>query len=267
MTKQSKIIINPIRIGLFFVFWGTALFTETSLLQAGADESTVADGPPKPVVWIYPIYPRAYLLEGKEGWSKILFKVNRNGKVEKARIDEASDPAFGDAAVQAIREWRFRPQMRDGHPESARLRQPFRFKVSDQTFFSLESVEKLKDDFTLFPLRGFRPGYPVDLKMEKVTGHVDIIVTINEIGKVSAAELEQSTRPEFEEPAMDAATKWEFQPFSRFDRYEAKHGKRADFVSDSYGKVKMRLTFLFQPNFSAEMTEITPRVVDEGSST
>ncbi|MFT3783403.1 MAG: TonB family protein [Nibricoccus sp.] len=68
-------------------------------------------------------------LKGKvaEGSAKIEILINSEGKVCLPRIVEASDPAFGYAAVQAVVSWRFEPPKAGGKTVVARVQLPFHF--------------------------------------------------------------------------------------------------------------------------------------------
>ncbi len=46
---------------------------------------------------------------------KIAFEIDEAGAVESAKAIEG-DPALYDRSVKAIREWRFKPYLLDGHP-------------------------------------------------------------------------------------------------------------------------------------------------------
>ena len=59
---------------------------------------------------IQPVYPESARKRGVEGWVELAFTVTPNGTVEDVEVRNAS-PAdvFDDAAVRAIRGWRFEP--------------------------------------------------------------------------------------------------------------------------------------------------------------
>ena len=56
------------------------------------------------------------------------------------------------------------------------------------------------------------PTYPEALRKAKVEGVVTLIFVLDETGKVEDPRVENSTRPEFEKPALDAIRKWRFSP-------------------------------------------------------
>ncbi|HEV8331387.1 MAG TPA: energy transducer TonB [Steroidobacteraceae bacterium] len=80
---------------------------------------------------VQPVYPEAARKKGIEGWVELAFTVAPNGTVQDVEVRNAS-PAnvFDDAAVRAIRGWRFEPVERDGEKVSQRAMVRLRFAQS-----------------------------------------------------------------------------------------------------------------------------------------
>jgi TonB family protein len=80
---------------------------------------------------VQPVYPEAARKKGIEGWVELAFTVTPNGTVENVEVRNAS-PAnvFDDAAVRAIRGWRFEPVERDGEKVAQRAMVRLRFAQS-----------------------------------------------------------------------------------------------------------------------------------------
>ena len=67
-------------------------------------------------------YPRESFFAGEEGKVTIRVLVGVDGKVEDPQITTSSGSArLDDAAVQLVRQWRYVPAMRNGHPVPARF--------------------------------------------------------------------------------------------------------------------------------------------------
>jgi len=85
---------------------------------------------------------------------------------------------------------------------------------------SLTAVEALKDEaFDVSDLEKrpqavsqVAPAYPVELRKAKVEGSVTLVFVLSEDGRVVDPRVENSSRPEFEKPALDAIRKWRFSP-------------------------------------------------------
>ena len=56
------------------------------------------------------------------------------------------------------------------------------------------------------------PQHPKDLLKAKVEGQVVLLFIVDEQGRVEDPRVENSSRPEFEKPALDAVRKWKFKP-------------------------------------------------------
>jgi len=56
------------------------------------------------------------------------------------------------------------------------------------------------------------PVYPAEMKKARVEGVVTLLFVLDETGRVEDPRIENSTRPEFEKPALDAIRKWRYSP-------------------------------------------------------
>jgi TonB family protein len=85
----------------------------------------------KRVRMVSPVYPDAARKRGIEGWVELAFTVQTNGSVDAVEVRNAS-PAevFDDAAMRAVRQWRFEPVERNG--ERIEQRAMVRLKFSQQ---------------------------------------------------------------------------------------------------------------------------------------
>ncbi|WP_437294854.1 TonB family protein [Sorangium sp. So ce426] len=74
-----------------------------------------------------PEYPPERLAEGIDTTVTLFVTVEKDGTVSDAVVAESGGAAFDDAAMKAVRRWRFSPAMRGGAPLRARIRVPFHF--------------------------------------------------------------------------------------------------------------------------------------------
>jgi TonB family protein len=88
---------------------------------------------PKPVSRRAPTFPVIDTLGADHGSALIEFLVDENGRARLPRIVEASEPAFGYSAMQAVAEWWFEPPLKGGKTVVARVRVPFEFSLSKTT--------------------------------------------------------------------------------------------------------------------------------------
>lgn len=59
------------------------------------------------------------------------------------------------------------------------------------------------------------PVYPPELRKARIEGLVTVVFVLNEEGRVEDPRVENSSRPEFEKPALEAIRKWRFRPGTR----------------------------------------------------
>lgn len=67
------------------------------------------DTPPALVRAVAPTYPAGALRAGADGQASVVFYIDENGAVSDANLESASAPEFGQAALQAVRSWKYRP--------------------------------------------------------------------------------------------------------------------------------------------------------------
>ncbi|MFO1497959.1 MAG: TonB family protein [Verrucomicrobiota bacterium] len=78
--------------------------------------------------------------------------------------------------------------------------------IQEETF-DVSELEKKPE-----PVSQAAPVYPPDLRKAKIEGVVTIVFVLDENGRVAEPRVENSSRPEFEKPALDAIRKWRFRP-------------------------------------------------------
>lgn len=78
--------------------------------------------------------------------------------------------------------------------------------VQEETF-DVSDLQKRPEPVSQTP-----PSYPLELKKQRIEGVVTLIFVLNEEGRVEDPRVENSSRPEFEKPALEAIRKWRFRP-------------------------------------------------------
>ena len=79
-----------------------------------------------------PNYPEASRRRGEEGVVRVELLVDPSGRVVDVRVLESSGfSALDAAAVEALREWRFRPAQRAGLPVAATIIHPVQFRLEN----------------------------------------------------------------------------------------------------------------------------------------
>ncbi len=99
----------------------------------GGDDSFGAgdlDSPPQPVAKSQPIYPSKLLSKGIGGRVVVEVVVDATGKIASAKVRNSSgNRDLDEAALKAVRKWRFRPAVQGGKKARATALVPFDFEV------------------------------------------------------------------------------------------------------------------------------------------
>ena len=93
---------------------------------------TDLDAAPRAKVQVSPEYPFALRSAGIEGHAMVEFDVDATGQVVSARALSSTQREFEDAAVRAVRKWRFEPGKRHGKAVPFRMVVPIGFTMTDE---------------------------------------------------------------------------------------------------------------------------------------
>lgn len=120
------------RFAKILVFAALLLARAPASALAGDGESEPNRAPnnvtlPSVVEHVDAVYPPEKLAEGIDTTVEVLVTVERSGAVGDAKIALSGGDAFDQAALAAVRQWRFSPATKNGAPIRARIRVPFHF--------------------------------------------------------------------------------------------------------------------------------------------
>lgn len=85
------------------------------------------DGPPQLLVGPAPEYPRALRKTRPAGKAVVHCLIHKNGTVTDPAVTSSTDPAFAEAALAAVRQWRFIPRIKGGEPVEMAVDVPLNF--------------------------------------------------------------------------------------------------------------------------------------------
>lgn len=89
-----------------------------------------ADVPPRALELTKPNYPRKAFDRRIEGVVLLEILIDERGRVARARVLE-SVPELNEAAVKAVKKWRFAPATKDGRPVATIAHAPVTFCIFD----------------------------------------------------------------------------------------------------------------------------------------
>src|SRR5947209_5755539 len=81
----------------------------TSQPSTPIDVATHIDHPPVVIIHPNPIYPMDLRRARVSGEAQLQFVVTTEGDVVDAKVLSATDKRFGEAALEAVRQWKYKP--------------------------------------------------------------------------------------------------------------------------------------------------------------
>lgn len=127
--SQLELALNPGGGGsMMGADFAVSLKTFSSGAQSSDTLFTVAelDQKARPIYTPSPTVTAA-MRKKMPGKVYIIFIVDENGRVQNPKIQSSSDPVFEEAALKAIKKWKFEPGKRAGKPVRYRQRLPIVF--------------------------------------------------------------------------------------------------------------------------------------------
>jgi protein TonB len=86
---------------------------------------------PVPVRTVPPEYPSALRRSGVSGVVTLSCLIDEKGDVQDVSLEKASDEAFIQPAIEAVRKWKFKPAKKDGAVVAIKVSIPVRFRISE----------------------------------------------------------------------------------------------------------------------------------------
>jgi len=182
---------------------------------------------PKLIHRVNPKYPPQALKLKIQGKIAVTAVTDEEGNVVKATVvpGDIRLPLLETAALQAIRQWKYAPFIKDGKPR------PVEFTVL--TVFRLNGDEKAGDekaDNSLIPaverpklVQRVAPKYPREALKQHIQGRVKLNVRIDETGAVAvvAPAEGQEAHPLLIQSAAEAVAQWRYEPYLVDDKARA----------------------------------------------
>lgn len=214
ITPRFRLVLGFFALGL-----GALLVPATWVAaQAEGDPALAVSGEPLLQTWVAPIYPEAARAAKQEGRVIVDLLVDENGVVTEARVARSDNAVFDEAALAAVRQWRFKPGLDEGKPVPFGLVGPVEFKLTSQEKISPGGLPPDR----LWPHPAKRrpakivhaadPEYPEELDARKLPGRVDLRLDIGADGKIARTRVVWASHGAFVAEALRVARTWEFEP-------------------------------------------------------
>jgi len=92
-------------------------------------EDLKVDKDPEAIKRVNPKYPEKAFQDGIEGivWTKMW--IDTSGNVVEAKVSKTDNDVFNEAAIDAGKQWKFKPALLNGKPVAVWITVPFRFAI------------------------------------------------------------------------------------------------------------------------------------------
>lgn len=102
-------------------------------LRMAADDTiyTKVDVNPVPVKTPPPDYPYDLKRQGVSGVVAVATVIDETGVVTSCSVTKSSNAEFEEAAMAAVKRWKFKPAQKDGVPVKMKVTIPIRFNIEE----------------------------------------------------------------------------------------------------------------------------------------
>lgn len=170
-----------------------------------------------------PVYPEELEAAGVRGEVRVDFIVDTAGRVKNPKVAVSNNPGFDRAAIEAIRQWKFKPGLLDGRAVEVRASQWIYFHTdlrNESTGFwnplSRKGQKDLPEEYhwdkAPEPLEMFFPVYPRAALAAGTKGKVRVNFVIGPRGTVVSAKVVESSAREMELAVLAMLDTWRFTP-------------------------------------------------------
>lgn len=180
-----------------------------------------------------PLFPDELTRQGiREGEVRVVLSVDSLGNLEDALVISSTHPKFTDAALTALKKWRFTPLLYRGERVAATAVVTVKFETRGAVVTSMTSHEAamglvssmmqktyayrmhtLRElDQIPTPIVVRNPSYPEELEKKGIKGEVTVNFYIDETGSVRIPSVNADQNPVLAPIAIDALRQWRFEP-------------------------------------------------------
>ena len=114
--------------------------------SAAQSDSVEFDKAPVAISQVQPKYPEAAMKDHIEGTVFLKVLVDRQGAVRDVTVLKTDSKVLEQAAIDAMRQWRFTPASLQEEPVDAWITVPFRFKMKDDMSMSAVPSDSVEFD-------------------------------------------------------------------------------------------------------------------------
>ncbi len=98
-------------------------------LMLGSAAGAEGMEPPVPVRTVAPRFPEEMRRSGNAGLVTVSCLIDEKGNVTEPKVIKASNDAFSEPALEALKKWKFKPAKKDGAAVAIRVNIPVQFTI------------------------------------------------------------------------------------------------------------------------------------------
>jgi TonB family protein len=150
-------------------------------------------------------YTDAARKNGTEGAVRLRVVFLASGEIGKITAVTVLPDGLTEQAIAAARQIKFTPAMRNGAPRTV-------VKLVEYSFstYYRENDKELKQNAEILEMPA--PEHPQSNELNKIEGKVNLAITLNSAGSVQILKMFSHLPAEFEQKALEAASKIKFKP-------------------------------------------------------
>lgn len=172
--------------------------------------------PPRLIKKVNAIYPEEARKERVQGVVILEAQTDKSGNVEHVRVLKSNAPLLNEAAMDAVKQWKYEPMFIKGKPTGIIFTVTVRFALKEEETEEFDKVAVIAgEDKEIKPpklLNKVDPIYPEEAREARVQGVVILRVRVNEEGLVEQILVIKSESEMLNKPAMDAVRQWKYEP-------------------------------------------------------
>jgi TonB family protein len=170
---------------------------------------------PRVLQEVKPVYPPDAMFVGLEGTVLLECVVTAEGTVGDVRVRTSLYPSLDDAAIAAVKQWRFRPGSRDGKPVPVAVDVELTFTLGAGKGPKLDSADVFKpgpDVTAPRVLQEVKAVYTDAARQAGIEGTVRVECIVLPDGTVGRLRLTKRLDPGLDVEAVKALRRWRFAP-------------------------------------------------------
>lgn len=167
-------------------------------------------------------YPKEFVGSGMDADVVVTLLVDRMGHASHIRVEGSPDPAFTDAALEALGQYEFLPAIKNGRVTNASMQMTLQVRedVGDRALVDYKGgkIELItvttagKADTPIKRIFGPRPAYPIEMLAAGKSGEVIIEFIVGDDGVPRSPKIVESTYVEFAHAVEGSIALWRYSP-------------------------------------------------------